>query len=138
MSYDLEVRKDTSYSASSSLATVTNIITGIPHVLQTSEITFEFEVEKLDLFAEIYCEQIDDQGESIDLSMSIQGLKKMKINCIRICVPYANLHRDVRDELYMLLSGEIAKQLGWKVVDLQINRELLLDKELLTALKGLT
>jgi hypothetical protein len=123
MSYDFEIRSDALYSGGSSLRAVTEVLSHIPFVSQTSESTFEFTLESLDIYAEIYCEYMNDQGESTDLSEIEHNPEVILINCVRVCVPYANLHRDKRDELYTSLGGEVAKQLNWKVVDLQINAE---------------
>lgn len=124
MSYDFEIRGDTLYSVSSTLRTVTDILSRIPYVSQTSETTFEFELESLNIYAEIYCEHIDDQGDSIDHTETEHNLEVSTINCVRVCVPYAHFRRDKRDKLYISLGGEVARQLGWKAVDLQTNAEL--------------
>lgn len=123
MSYDFEIRSDALYLGSSSLRAVTEVLSRIPFVSQTSESTFEFTLDSLDIYAEIYCEYIDDQGESTDLAELEHNPEATLINCVRLCVPYANLHRDKRDELYASLGGEVARQLSWKVVDLQTNAE---------------
>lgn len=138
MSYDLEIRSDDLYSVTSSLRRVTDILSLVPAVRQTSEITFGFEVESLNVYAEIYCEHLDDQGESTDLFAAQPNREGVAINCIRVCIPYAHVHQDKRDELYVLLGGEVAKHLGWKVVDLQTKTEQAATGDIRAVLESLT
>ena len=125
MSYDLLIRKDDMFSASVDAEVILSFFSDMPGINIFSDDFSEFKFLESDLRAEIYLEYVDSSGEVIDWKTSRNLVNsKQTVNAIRVCIPYAHMHNDNRDQVYFLLGKRIAEYLNWQLYDQQTSQYL--------------
>jgi hypothetical protein len=117
MSYDLVIQSNNFHRLSVDTKALALMISGMDNIVPYSHRFFQFNVPAENLAAELYLEFIDADG--IVVEWSDTDISNVTTNCIRLCIPYANMHDDDRSLQYFNLARTIARQLSWKVYDMQ-------------------
>jgi hypothetical protein len=121
VSYDYEIASDRTYTCETDGQALQAFLATLPNVQIVSDGCGAYAVPSLDLFMHLYLEYVQVQGEASDL-YHVQFTPR--VNCLRLCIPYAYMHHDERDQHYVVLGRTIAQHLGWRCYDEQQDRDI--------------
>jgi hypothetical protein len=115
MSYDLTIRSDNHYSQRAKLKPLADFIRSLPYIRANGDPGFALD-DRRSRWMEIDLEVVNEDGDNIEEF----GQEYSEVNCVELHIPYALLG-DAPERDYFPTADAIAKHLGWRVFDEQLN-----------------